>query len=254
MIQVITDLKRWRQTRNSPSWRGKSIGFVPTMGALHEGHLSLVRRCVDENDITTVTIFVNPTQFNDSKDLASYPRDFERDRDLLEEAGVQIILSPEYDEIYPDDYRYRVCEKNFSKKLCGAHRPRHFDGVLTVVMKLLNIVKAHRAYFGEKDYQQYELIRRMADAFFLRTEIIPCPTIRESDGLAFSSRNDLLTLEERKIAPRFYRLLCSDMSLKEIKEKLYETGFRVDYVEEIGNRRYGAVHLGNVRLMDNVKI
>ena len=230
------------------------MGFVPTMGALHEGHLSLVRRCVDENDITIVTIFVNPTQFNDSKDLASYPRNFERDKDLLEETGVQVILSPEYDEIYPDDYRYKVFENDFSKKLCGVHRPGHFDGVLTVVMKLLNIVKAHRAYFGEKDYQQYELIREMADAFFLSTEIIPCPTIRESDGLAFSSRNDLLTLEERKIVPRFYQLLCSDMNLKEIKEKLYETGFRVDYVEEIGNRRYGAVHLGNVRLIDNVKI
>ena len=254
MIQVITDLDEWRKHRKGPAFHGHTVGFVPTMGALHEGHMSLVRRCLDENDITVVSIFVNPTQFNDPSDLNNYPQTFEQDCQVLDEAGVHYVLAPNYDSLYPDDFRYRVVENDFSRKLCGAHRPGHFVGVLTIVLKLLNLVKADRAYFGEKDHQQLLLIDGMVKAFFLDTEIVPCPIIREPDGLACSSRNLRLTVDERARAALFPKLLQSDLPPDKVRTELEKAGFKVDYVEEIGNRRYGAVHLGKVRLIDNVKI
>ena len=165
------------------------VGFVPTMGALHKGHESLIRRSVTESNITVASIYVNPTQFDNEKDLAVYPNTLVEDKAILEDLGVDILLMPTFKQIYPDGFRYQVSESEFSRDLCGAHRDGHFTGVLTVVMKLLNIVRPARAYFGEKDFQQYQLIKDMARTFFLDVEIVPCEIVRESDGLALSSRN-----------------------------------------------------------------
>jgi pantoate--beta-alanine ligase len=232
-----------------------TVGFVPTMGALHEGHLSLVRRSREENTVTVVSIFVNPTQFNDKKDFENYPITFSDDCAMLEKAGVDFLFYPSYEELYADNYRYRISESDLSHVLCGAHRPGHFDGVLTVVMKLLNLVNADRAYFGEKDFQQMELVAGMAKAFFMKTKILGCPTVRESDGLAMSSRNRRLSPNERTRAANFPAILSRPgLSLSERRELLAREGFDVDYVEERANRRFGAVRLGDVRLIDNVEV
>ncbi|MCF8240539.1 MAG: pantoate--beta-alanine ligase [Melioribacteraceae bacterium] len=252
MIQIIKNVPEWKSLLKN-DLKETTIGFVPTMGALHEGHLSLVERSVLENRITVFSIFINPTQFNDKSDLQNYPKTFDKDLELLKSRNVDFIFYPGYEEIYNDNYNYKVIENNLSGKLCGKHRPGHFDGVLTVVMKLLNIIEADNAYFGEKDYQQYLLIKGMAEAFFIKTEIIPCQTIRAADGLAHSSRNEMLTPEERKIAVKFPELLKSDFPIEEIKSELNYAGFKVDYIEDMNGRRFGAVHLGRVRLIDNVK-
>lgn len=246
-LETISDLMNWRAGRTE-------VGFVPTMGALHNGHLKLVSRAKAENADVVVSIFVNPTQFNDPKDLEKYPRPIERDLDLLKAAGVDAVFLPKREEIYNDAYRFEIREKEFSRELCGASRPGHFEGVLTIVMKLFQLVEPDRAYFGEKDFQQLSLIQDMVKAFFLPLEIVPCPTVREADGLAMSSRNLLLTAEERERAPLLYRLLSSGASLEEIRQKLTDGGFRVDYVEEKRGRRFAAAYLGSVRLIDNVQV
>ena len=251
MTEVITELKDWFKIRDG--LKG-SLGFVPTMGALHKGHRSLFERSVEENEFTVASIFVNPTQFNNPLDLKKYPRTFEQDLSMLSECEVDFLIFPEYETLYPDNYTYKVTETDYSATMEGEHRPGHFDGVLTIVMKLLNIANADKAYFGEKDFQQYKLIAGMTTAFFMKTEIIPCPTIREDDGLAFSSRNVRLTEAKRKKAPLFYKLIKSDKTPEEITNELTENGFRVDYITDINNRRYGAVYLGNVRLIDNVEL
>jgi pantoate--beta-alanine ligase len=233
---------------------GKTIGFVPTMGALHDGHLSLIRRARQENEIVAISIFVNPTQYDDPDDLVNYPRPLEQDLAEAETAGADIAFLPEYNELYPDDYRYRVTEIELSRELEGVHRAGHFDGVLTVVMKLFGIVQPDRAYFGEKDWQQLQLVRDMVAAFFLDLEIVPCPVVREPDGLAMSSRNARLDPAERAIAPEFYRVLTSGQDEYSMKQALKNAGFEVDYVERRGDRILGAVRLGKVRLIDNVKI
>ncbi len=254
MTRVFKSIKEWSEFRMSEELKNNSIGFVPTMGALHAGHVSLFTRSVTENDKTVVSIFVNPTQFNDPDDLKNYPRTFETDLAKLENAGVDYLIYPGYNELYNDNFNYEVNEKQLSTKFCGAHRPGHFTGVLTVVMKLLNIARAKRAYFGEKDYQQYNLIEGMADAFFMDTEIIACPIVREEDGLAMSSRNTLLSNGQHKLAPKFFEHLSSSESINEIKVNLEKDGFKVDYIEELNNRRLGAVYLGKVRLIDNVEL
>ena len=251
MTEIIKDLNSWFDLRNTLVG---SIGFVPTMGALHVGHQSLIKKSIEENDLTVVSIFVNPTQFNDKNDFKNYPKTFDADYTMLKECGVDYLLMPEYESLFPDNYKYRVKETDYSLTLEGEHRTGHFDGVLTIVMKLLNIVEADRAYFGEKDFQQYKLIDGMTKAFFINTKIIPCKTIRESDGLAYSSRNIRLTKEQRSKASMFYSLLNSKKSTKEIGDELKRNGFKVDYIEDIDNCRYGAVYLGNVRLIDNIKI
>jgi pantoate--beta-alanine ligase len=253
--QVFESMADWRRFRARESLRGMSLGFVPTMGALHAGHASLVRRAAAENDRAVVSIFVNPTQFDDPKDLEKYPRTLERDLAALGEAGADFVILPDPAQMYPDGYRYRVTEGEESRDLCGAHRPGHFDGVLTVVMKLLNLAQAERAYFGEKDFQQLKLVRGMAEAFFHPTEIVACPTVREADGLAMSSRNALLSEAERRFAARFPRLLAQPgKSAAEVRAELERAGFRVDYVEEKHGRRLAAVHVGAVRLIDNVAL
>ncbi|MFA5806107.1 MAG: pantoate--beta-alanine ligase [Melioribacteraceae bacterium] len=254
MTKIIKIISEWKQLKKSYELKEKKIGLVPTMGALHSGHISLIETCINENDISVVSIFVNPTQFNDPKDLERYPRTFENDLKLLRDLNVDYLFCPDYSEIYTDNFKYKVCENDLSQILCGKFRPGHFEGVLTVVMKLLNIIRPDKAYFGEKDYQQYLLIDGMCKSFFLDVEIVPCPIIREADGLALSSRNALLTSDEKFFAQNFPWLLKSEKSCEMIKSELDELGFKVDYIEEIGNRRFGAVHVGKVRLIDNVKI
>jgi pantoate--beta-alanine ligase len=252
--RVFKDLNEWRAFRLSSELSGQSLGFVPTMGALHDGHASLVRKSASENTRTLVSIFVNPTQFNDPKDLEKYPRTFEKDLKILSQAGADYLIYPTFESVYPDGYRYQVIEKEFSKLLCGAHRPGHFDGVLSVVMKLLNLAQARRAYFGEKDFQQLELIRGMVDAFFMPVQIVGCPTQREKDGLAMSSRNLNLTPHDREKAPLLVRELRKQGTPSEIRERLNALGFRVDYVEELKDRRFAAAFLGSVRLIDNISL
>jgi pantoate--beta-alanine ligase len=209
-MKVIKDLAHWHKLRNEIA--SKEIGLVPTMGAIHKGHLSLIEKCVSENEIAVVTIFLNPTQFDRKDDLDKYPGSLEQDLNLLADTNVDYVLAPTFNSLYPDNYNFKVSEHQFSTKLCGASRPGHFDGVLTIVLKLLNIVKPNKAYFGEKDYQQYQLIKEMTSAFFLNTQIIPCKTVREKSGLAFSSRNERLSEKEKRIAPKFAQLLNSNFS------------------------------------------
>ena len=254
MITIVKSVTEWNNIYNSKELPGRRIGLVPTMGALHAGHLSLIERSIKENDVTVLSIFVNPTQFNDTEDLKKYPRNLDMDIELLKKLKVDYVFFPDASEIYSDDFNYYVEENNLSKILCGPFRPGHFKGVLTVVMKLLNIIKPAKAYFGEKDYQQLKLIEGMVKAFFLDVEIVACPIIRDDDGLALSSRNALLSDEERKSALNFPKLLKSDKSNMEIKKELVKLGMNVDYIEEHFGRRFGAVHVGKVRLIDNVRL
>ncbi len=258
-FDTISEFQNWRRgiSRANPAVR---VGFVPTMGALHDGHRSLLERARSENDVVVLSIFVNPTQFNQASDLAKYPRTLGQDLALARAAGVDVVLIPrDAAELYPDDYRYEVREKEFSRELCGAHRPGHFEGVLTVVLKLLQLARAHRAYFGEKDYQQFGLIAGMARAFFLETEIIGCPTVREEDGLAMSSRNLRLSESERAKAPALFDAMTKFRDVGAAREALEKEGFRVDYLEDRKTptgetRRFAAAFLGDVRLIDNVPV
>jgi pantoate--beta-alanine ligase len=202
VANTIAEVRAWHPV-------GKSVGFVPTMGALHEGHLSLIRRAKAENDFVAVSIFVNPTQFNDPADFEKYPRTLQTDSALVDSAGVDLIFSPTPREMYPNGFDTSVKVNALSAKLEGEFRPGHFDGVSIVVSKLLNIVAPTRAYFGEKDYQQLQIVRRMVQDLNMQIEIVPCPIIREADGLAMSSRNSRLTPEERRAALVLSRALAS---------------------------------------------
>lgn len=252
MTTVVESPSTWRRLRRAQVRSGLTLGFVPTMGALHDGHLSLVRRSLAENDRTLVSIFVNPTQFDDPADLARYPRTLENDLTLLRDHETDFVLLPTEAALYSDEYRYRVTETGFSAVLEGASRPGHFEGVLTVVLKLLQIAAAERAYFGEKDWQQLSLIRGMVEAFFMPTRIVPCTTVRDADGLALSSRNRRLLAADRQKAPEFYRALSFAPTADVACRDLRAAGFAVDYVEDWDGRRLGAVRLGDVRLIDNV--
>lgn len=235
-----------------------STGFVATMGALHRGHESLVKRSIEDCDVTVVSIYVNPTQFNNPDDLQNYPDTLDKDFQILETLGASYLFLPSYNEIYPDNFRYKIEEGEFSRHLCGAHRDGHFTGVLTVVMKLLNVVRPDVAYFGEKDYQQYQLIKEMTEAFFMDVSIVSCPTVRERDGLALSSRNQNLDACSRKKAPLIHELLTSNKSDCEIRAQLSTAGFEVDYIATSNGRRFAAALLGGegkqVRLIDNVTL
>lgn len=231
-----------------------SIGFVPTMGGLHQGHFSLIDRSQIENDFTVVSIFLNPTQFDNKSDLATYPASLDNDINDLKKRNVDILFTPTFTNIYPDNYTYEVLEKDFSKQLCGSSRPGHFNGVLTIVLKLLNIVNPTRSYFGEKDFQQLKLIKNMVSAFFLTTEIINMPTVRDSQGLALSSRNKHLSPEGMEKAHFFARTLKQKKSLNQITEQLQNNAISIDYIDDVEGRRYAAVNIENVRLIDNVPI
>jgi pantoate--beta-alanine ligase len=252
-MTVCTRLDAWRGIRASADWSGRSIGFVPTMGALHAGHEALLARARSENERVVLSVFVNPTQFNDPNDLAKYPRTLEADT-ALAAPYVDAILAPAADELYPDRYHFRVTETELSRRWEGAHRPGHFDGVLTVVLKLFNLVQPTRAYFGEKDWQQLQLVRGMVDAFLLPVEVVPCPTVRDSDGLALSSRNTRLSPRARAHAAAFPRALKSAPDAATAAAKLKASGFDVDYVEDVNGVRLGAVRVEGVRLIDNVRL
>lgn len=252
MLKVVDSIPSWRTHR--ASLEGRCLGLVPTLGALHAGHASLIERSVRENQLTVVSVFLNPTQFDEPSDLAAYPADLESDRVLAETMGADYLLCPGREEMYKDGYRYRVVESELSRTLCGAQRPGHFDAVLTIVLKLFQIVRPDRAYFGEKDFQQLELVRGMVRAFFLPVEIVACPTVREADGLAISSRNRNLADEQRRLAPAFPSLLGARADPREVRRRLREAGFAVDYVEDVAGRRHGAVRLGDVRLIDNLPL
>lgn len=252
MMQVWNTVKSWRD-----HWRelqGRSIGFVPTMGALHRGHGSLVKRCREENDIVVVSVFVNPSQFNDPKDLERYPRRIEEDLALLKDLGVDDVFAPSAKEMYPHGYRFQVVADSLTNIMEGAYRPGYLQGAMTVVLKLLNIVQPARAYFGEKDFQQLQVIREMAGELFIPTEIVACETVREASGLAESSRNTLLSGASREHAANLHRALTEAADAAEAKSILASDGFTVDYVEDHWGRRFAAAFLDGVRLIDNVRI
>ena len=192
--------------------QGKKIGLVPTMGALHEGHASLVRRSVGENGVTVVSVFVNPTQFNDKNDLKNYPRDLEADCALLESCKVDYVFAPEVEEMYPTPDTRHFEFPPVSTVMEGAHRPGHFNGVCQVVSRLFYIVRPDRAYFGEKDWQQIAVVKAMVRQLELGVQIVECPIVRDDDGLARSSRNSLLAPDERAIAPAIYKALKSSVT------------------------------------------
>lgn len=252
-IKVFTSIAEFSRYRDSIG-QIQNVGFVPTMGALHAGHAELIRRAAAENELCVLSIFVNPTQFHNPDDLQKYPRTLEQDLLIAAQSGATCVLAPGFSEIYPDEYRFQLTENSFSKKLCGLHRPGHFDGVLTVVMKLLQIVRPSRAYFGEKDYQQFQLISEMAKAFFLQTQIVGCNTIRETDGLAMSSRNVRLSEEGRKKASLIYQALVNFNEKDKAIGFLHAKGIEVEYLEEFYNRKFIAAHIDGVRLIDNVEI
>lgn len=209
-MTVINSIKELQAVLDAARNDNKTIGLVPTMGALHEGHASLVRRSVSENDVTVVSIFLNPTQFNDPKDLERYPRTLESDCALLEECGAQIAFAPSVAEMYPEPDTRHFSYPPTDEVMEGARRPGHFNGVCQIVSKLFAIVDADRAYFGEKDYQQIAVIKCMVADLGFRVQIVPCPVIREENGLARSSRNTLLAPEEKAIAPIIYQVMqCS---------------------------------------------
>ncbi len=187
--------------------QGKSVGLVPTMGALHEGHASLVRRCVEENDVAVVSVFVNPTQFNDANDLKSYPRDLDADCRLLEQCGASYVFAPSVEEMYPQPDTRHFEFPPVTTVMEGVHRPGHFNGVCQVVSRLFYIVRPQRAYFGEKDWQQIAVVKAMVRHLGIAVDIVECPIVRDADGLALSSRNALLDSGERAIAPEIYKAL-----------------------------------------------
>jgi len=191
---------------------GKEIGLVPTMGALHAGHVSLVRRSVKDNSVTVVSVFVNPTQFNDKNDLKNYPRDLDADCKLLESAGADYVFAPAVEDVYPTPDNRQFSFPPVDTVMEGAHRPGHFNGVCQVVSRLFYIVRPTRAYFGEKDFQQIAVIKAMVKSLRVGVQIVECPIIREEDGLALSSRNQLLSVEERKIAVNISKILKKSLT------------------------------------------
>lgn len=259
---------------------GKRLGFVPTMGALHEGHLTLVRRAKKENDLVIVSIFVNPTQFGPKEDFKKYPRTLEADLKQLEQCKTDIVFTPSAEAIYSSAEVMTLDIPNLTKKLCGKSRPNHFKGVLIVVNKLLQIIQPDRAYFGEKDFQQLALITHMAKNLFMPTEIIGCACVREPDGLALSSRNRYLTTSERKIAPILYQSLqkiksafthgetdCKTLKKIALATLKTQAQIKLDYIEIIdpltlaskkraaeGDRVLIAAYLAKTRLIDNIAL
>lgn len=276
LIQTIKDLKADLSVQRE---NGLKIGLVPTMGALHEGHVSLVKRSVEENDVTVVSIFVNPTQFNDPTDLQKYPRTLDADCHLLENAGVTIVFAPSVDEIYPEPDTRRFSYAPLDTVMEGAFRPGHFNGVCQIVSKLFDMVAPDRAYFGEKDFQQLAIIRAMVRHMEFPIEIVGCPIVRESDGLAMSSRNTRLSVQERTTALNISKMLflskdfAAEHTLEETKRMVEEgiaavEGLRLEYFEIVDADTMQSVQewseaasivgcitvfCGEVRLIDNIR-
>lgn len=249
-MQIISNLDEWVSLRNSLP-QDLTLGFVPTMGNLHAGHASLFLTSSKENNYTVSSLFINPTQFNKAEDLINYPRTLEADIELMDNSGVDFCILPRKEDIYADGYNYQIQEHQLCQLMEGKHRPGHFNGVLTVVMKLLNLTRPDNAYFGEKDYQQYLLIQGMVKALFMNVTIKPCPTIREEGGLAYSSRNNRLDQEQRVRAKQFAKIFHQNKPCAMIIKELTASGITVEYIEEYQNRRFAAVLIGDIRLIDN---
>jgi pantoate--beta-alanine ligase len=231
------------------------VGFVPTMGALHSGHMSLIEKSKKSNQVTVLSIFVNPTQFNNTEDFEKYPKTIEADLAMAEKAGVDVVFLPQKESLYPDGYLHKISETKNSLSLEGIHRPGHFDGMLTIVLKLFMLIQPHRAYFGEKDFQQLLLVEGLVSDLFLPIEVVRVPTLREESGLALSSRNSRLSPEARaKASLLFKSLIETSLTLEDKKKRLEEQGFKVEYLEEKWGRRLIAAEFEGVRLIDNVKI
>ena len=250
-MQTIHSIKELQACLSEAKNAGKSVGLVPTMGALHEGHASLVRRSVKENDVTVVSIFLNPTQFNDPKDLERYPRTLESDCKLLEQCGAQIAFAPSVSEMYPEPDTRSFSYPPTDSMMEGARRPGHFNGVCQIVSKLFMITEPDRAYFGEKDFQQICVIRRMVADLRFKIDIVPCPVIREASGLAMSSRNSLLTPEEKVLAANIYRVmkesLSQGLSVRETEAWVTDTlnaieGLEVEYYSIVNGETLAEVN------------
>jgi pantoate--beta-alanine ligase len=278
-LKILETIKETKETILRLKKEGNSVGFVPTMGALHEGHLSLLRHSMIENDISVCSIFVNPIQFNNKQDLEKYPRTLEADCKKLENAGCDLVFAPSLEEMYPAKVEEHYDFGHLERVMEGAHRPGHFNGVAVVVKRLFDICTPHRAYFGEKDFQQLRIIQSLVEQENMPVEIIGCPIIRENDGLAMSSRNIRLSAEERKIAPAIYESLKNireqvgngtvNEVLRSEKEKLNSLpGMKVEYLviasedmlepasewdETKKLRAFIATFLGEIRLIDNLK-
>lgn len=278
MLKIIQDIQEIHNLAIQLRQEGRTIGFVPTMGALHRGHLSLMEYAKKESDTVITSIFVNPTQFGAGEDLGKYPRDMKGDAEKSESAGADILFAPAVSAIYPTGFRTYVSVEGLSEVLCGKSRPGHFRGVATVVLKLLNIVKPHKAFFGQKDYQQTVIIKRMVKDLDVDSEIIVLPTVREEDGLAMSSRNQYLNDSDRRSAAVLYRSLTQARSLFENGQteaaKLRESIIRVVQTEPSVQTEYISIihpetledetgagkgtviaiaaRIGNTRLIDNI--
>lgn len=279
MTQVIRSSAELREKVAGWKRSGMLVGVVPTMGALHDGHLSLARAARAQSDRVIVTIFVNPMQFNAAEDLLKYPRDEARDLALLEAEGVDVLFAPDVTEVYPEGFETQVSVKGVSEPLEGAFRPGHFDGVATVVTKLFGMTQAGRAFFGEKDWQQLQVVQRLVLDLNIPIRIIGCPTIREEDGLAMSSRNVRLNPQERALAPALHRIMqdaaaalhagnAMEPELEKARAAILAAGFKsIEYLElrsvdglkpvasfEDGARMLFAGWLGDVRLIDNIAV
>ena len=281
-MQLITTKKALFEVVSHAKSIGKKIGFVPTMGALHNGHLTLVKRCVSENDLCFVSVFVNPTQFNDKNDLANYPRTLEADAELLASVGCEFVFAPNADEMYDAEEMQKPFEFDFGgldQVMEGRFRPGHFNGVVQVVSKLFQLVQPTRAYFGEKDFQQLAIIRRMVTVMNFPVEIVGCPIVREESGLALSSRNALLTPEQRQLAVHISQVLkesclfALETPVHELHDALVAAvnareGLEVEYFEIIDGKTLQpiekweetndivgciTVYCGKIRLIDNIR-
>jgi pantoate--beta-alanine ligase len=277
-MEIIRTIKEIKEFSSQARHAGKTIAFVPTMGYFHEGHLRLMREGRKRGDLLIISLFVNPTQFGPNEDFKNYPRDFERDRKMAEEVGVDILFAPEASDMYPPNHQTIVRVEKVTRNLCGRSRSTHFQGVTTVVLMLFEIVMPHVAIFGEKDYQQLVTIQQMVRDLHMSVEVLGMPTVREADGLAMSSRNTYLLPEERKAALSLYRSLQKakgllqkgerkvDRILHEMNEILQsEPLVRIDYVQicdahtlQDVDRIEGevvvalAAYLGKTRLIDNL--
>ncbi|MCD4773923.1 MAG: pantoate--beta-alanine ligase [Bacteroidales bacterium] len=279
-MNITKTIKETKEIIKRAKSKGLSTGFVPTMGALHKGHLELIRKAKNENDFVSCSIFVNPIQFNNKEDLKKYPRPIEDDIKKLEELACDLVFIPSVEEMYPEPDTTIYNFGNLEKVMEGKHRPGHFNGVAVVVKKLFDIVEPGRSYFGEKDFQQLAIIKALVKKLKMPVEIVPCPTIREKDGLAMSSRNRRLTADEREIAPVIYMALkdvsklASGKNVKEVKDYYFQQlgkypQMKIEYfeisniedlspVEKFEKEKKSiactAVFLGKVRLIDNVII
>ncbi|MDY0219242.1 MAG: pantoate--beta-alanine ligase [Candidatus Cloacimonas acidaminovorans] len=277
-MQIIDNIQAMQEIGNNWS-AGKKIGFVPTMGYFHQGHLSLVGQANKQCEITVVSIFVNPSQFGPNEDFESYPRDMQRDLELLSKYKVDYVFSPNPEQMYPQDYRTWVEVEGISSILCGASRPGHFRGVATVILKLINIIKPNFMFMGEKDFQQVTVLQTMLKDLNCETQIVPCPIIREEDGLAMSSRNVYLNPEQRKQALCLYRaiqqaqakykqgLRDTNLLKKQAADLIINSGGKIDYISFVepktlqevaiaddNTRIMLAVFIGKTRLIDNAPL